>query len=175
MDRIASQPDGYASHLPVLLACLRRTTGPILELGAGLFSTPLIHAFAVLDRHATTIETDPPWGALIAAAFVNRPPHFSHRLVVAPADRQAVIRELPWGLALVDHATADRAPDLELLRTLGVGVAICHDTEHPGYNLGPVLDRFKHRFTFDRLQPETTVVSDTMALDWLEEALSPLW
>lgn len=170
-----SQPDGYASHLPVLLACLRRTQGAILELGSGLFSTPLVHAFAVLGRYARTIETDPEWGRRIAAAFADRPAHFRHDFYVEPFDRQTLIRDTPWSLALVDHATAHRAPDLELLRTLGVGMAIVHDTEHPGYELGPVLDRFTYRYTYSRVPPETTVVSDTIPLHWLDAALSPLW
>ncbi len=50
----------FATHMPLLLACLRHTTGPVLELGSGWFSTPLLAAFAT-DRLVRTIETNPQW------------------------------------------------------------------------------------------------------------------
>ena len=39
----------FATHMPVLLACLEHTSGPVLELGSGWFSTPIVSAFAT-DR-----------------------------------------------------------------------------------------------------------------------------
>jgi hypothetical protein len=36
-------------------------------------------------------------------------------------------------------------------------------------------ERFKYRYTFTRLTPWTTVVSDSDPLDWLDDALRPLW
>ena len=51
----------FATHMPLLLACLRRTSGPVLELGSGWFSTPLIAALAT-DRLVRTVETiDMKW------------------------------------------------------------------------------------------------------------------
>ncbi len=54
----------FATHIPVLLACLRHTTGPILEFGSGWFSTPIINAFAV-GRFARTIEADAKWHPVV--------------------------------------------------------------------------------------------------------------
>lgn len=47
-----SKFDFYGSHLIPLYLCLRYTTGPILEFGAGAYSTILIHMFAVEGRYA---------------------------------------------------------------------------------------------------------------------------
>jgi hypothetical protein len=52
---------------------------------------------------------------------------------------------------------------------------IGHDSEHPDYGYGPVFDTFKHRFTLSSVFPWTTVVSDTDPLDWIADALRPLW
>lgn len=35
----------FATHIPALLACLECTSGPVLELGSGWFSTPIVSAF----------------------------------------------------------------------------------------------------------------------------------
>ena len=48
----------FATHIPALLACLEHTSGPVLELGSGWFSTPIVSAFAT-DRLVRTIETNP--------------------------------------------------------------------------------------------------------------------
>ncbi len=50
----------FATHMPALLACLEHTSGPVLELGSGWFSTPIVSAFAT-DRLVRTIETNPEW------------------------------------------------------------------------------------------------------------------
>ena len=36
----------FATHIPALLACLEHTSGPVLELGSGWFSTPIVSASA---------------------------------------------------------------------------------------------------------------------------------
>jgi hypothetical protein len=40
---------------------------------------------------------------------------------------------------------------------------------------GPVFDTFKYRFTLSSTFPWTTVVSNFDPLDWLANALRPLW
>jgi hypothetical protein len=52
---------------------------------------------------------------------------------------------------------------------------IGHDSEHPDYGYGPAFDTFKYRFTLLSVFPWTTVVSDTDPLDWIVDALKPLW
>lgn len=51
--------DPVGTHLPVLLYLLNKTDGPILELGAGEFSTRQIHLHA--KSHITTVETNIHW------------------------------------------------------------------------------------------------------------------
>ena len=49
---------GYSTHQPLLVAALLSTDGPILEIGGGFYSTPLISSFAnQLGRKAITVET----------------------------------------------------------------------------------------------------------------------
>ena len=44
MARFPKRSDyGYGTHLPLLMEFVLKTEGPILEQGAGMFSTPILH------------------------------------------------------------------------------------------------------------------------------------
>src|SRR4051794_4790555 len=97
----------YATHVPVLLACLRRTTGPILEFGSGWFSTPIIAAFAI-DRLARTVEVDPHWFSVVSSVCTQQPTAHRHQIVFAPDYQHAPIDDHDWSVVLIDHRPADR-------------------------------------------------------------------
>ncbi len=142
----------YGTHLPALLYSLCRTTGPIIEIGSGLFSTPTLHGYCFGGwRGLTTVEPDPLWRKWIAENF--------------PADWHLVTPAIPdgqWDVALIDCAPAsDRGPILEALRTR-VKLLVIHDTNDPGTRLD--LSGFKYRRVWRDLAPWTDVVSDSMEL-----------
>jgi hypothetical protein len=165
----------FATHIPVLLACLRRTTGPVLEFGSGWFSTPILSAFAV-GRLVRTVEADPRWFPLIVPVGAHQPAtKHDHQLVFVPDYQQAPIDDHFWSVALIDHEPPQRR-GIDVARLHGkCQLLIAHDSQHDAYGYGPAFERFQYRFTFDRLVPWTTVVSDTDPLDWLDETLRPLW
>ena len=43
---------GWGSHLPVLIHLMNHTTGDVLELGTGLYSTPYLHHACLLHGGA---------------------------------------------------------------------------------------------------------------------------
>ena len=49
-----------ATHQPILFEVIKKTTGPILELGAGHSSTEQIHALAP-KRHILTVDDHQEW------------------------------------------------------------------------------------------------------------------
>ena len=52
----------WASHLPSLFSCLLATNGPVLEVGAGDWSTPLLRQYCkTAERKFVSIEEDPVW------------------------------------------------------------------------------------------------------------------
>lgn len=54
--------DPYATHLPVLVETALRTTGPILELGCGDYSTPVLAAIASQQGRRFTVQaSDRNW------------------------------------------------------------------------------------------------------------------
>lgn len=92
----------WASHLPALLACVGSTHGPVLELGVGHFSTPILHALCgALGRRLVSVEADAAW----ADQFEKlRGP--MHDIIVNP-EYDDVLREVVawhWGVAFVDES-----------------------------------------------------------------------
>lgn len=165
----------FATHIPILIACLRHTTGPVLELGSGWFSTPVLSAFAT-DRLVRTVETNPEWHSRITQIGAYQPiTNHWHQVVFVPDYNDAPMDDHEWSIVLLDHEPPPRrGVDAARLRKRSQ-LIIGHDSEHPAYGYDPVFDQFKHRFTYSRQVPWTTVVSDTDPLDWLDDALKPLW
>lgn len=163
-------PHPCATHLAVLLACLKATTGPILELGAGLFSTPLFHAFS-WSRYARSIEQNKEWVDRLNALYRDTADNGNHEIIWTADYASAEITDKQWSVALVDHATHSRAPDLARLKG-HAELIVFHDAEVELWQ--PTLAMFAHRFTC-KVMPETAVVSDRQSLDWLAAAIGDLW
>ena len=153
---------GYATHLPVLAAAVARTgTGPVLELGAGTGSTPLLHMLCE-HRELWTLESDEKWLAMFE-------PHFStfwhkllyiddwNRLYSDPQyDRQ-------FAVIFVDHAPGERrAVDIERLADKCTYMVV-HDTEEGGYGYEDLFRTFKYRYDWKFGRPWTTILSNVEA------------
>ncbi len=94
----------YGSHLlPLAMACLV-TKGPIFEMGAGRFSTRMLHRIAMEgSRRVLTAETDADW--LEQFTNLTGPLHTFRHVDIARAGRQwdEVGNEHPWSVVFVDH------------------------------------------------------------------------
>ena len=98
----------FATHMPTLLACLQHTSGPVLELGSGWFSTPVLSAFAT-DRLVRTMETDRDWHGRVSRICTNQPitPH-RHQIIYVPDYEEAPLFDQNWDIVLLDHEPPPR-------------------------------------------------------------------
>lgn len=156
--------ESYFSHIPVLSAAVSITAGPVLELGAGLGSTLLLHGLCgVSGRQLLTLDHDEQW--LKKFASFGRSWH-EFRQVDAFIDRLEYTKL--WGLAFVDHGIAEQRGQsvLELKDT--TEIIVCHDTCHYFlYGYEPILTAFKYRWNYKPhglggSNPMTTVISQTV-------------
>lgn len=155
--------NGFATHLPLLVACVSHTTGPVLELGCGAYSTPVLHALCSQGRELVSYEYDLEW-----FAHFKRFNRGSHKLEHAP-DWDKVVIEKPWDVAFVDHAPGiRRIIEIKRLKPFAK-LIIAHDTEHRSYGYEPVLATFKHRVEWRPYSPWCSVVSDVDDLSWLKD------
>jgi hypothetical protein len=148
------------SHAIPLLASLWVSDGPILELGCGWYSTPVVHRIsAVQDRKVLTADSVYAWLSYFLffasdkheLCLVNdndTPVKNVNDNVHVVRSWDAIGREQPnWGVVIVDHQPADqRAVDLLRLRD-HVDLFLVHDTE-PKQNIVYKLERHLETFTY---------------------------
>lgn len=150
----------FATHMPALLTAVANTDGPILEMGCGDFSTPLLHAIcAVNKRFLLTTETNKNWMNLFVD--LKRDWH-QFRFVSSAQDWNNVGLGVRWSVVFVDHAPGERrVVDIIRLRP-HVDVFVVHDTQEPGYRYEPTLSSFRYKYVYRRYGVTTTLVSDTI-------------
>ena len=136
------------SFLPWLKWALTQTSGPVLELGGGYFSSPVVHEAFKFGRSAVTYEYDPVWAHVLSERFTQPiTPDFE------------LVADLEWDVVLVDCEGWNRLAFVEALRPR-TKVFVIHDSQDP-WVPDTVLDSFQ--FRADReLDPRTTLVSDVL-------------
>jgi hypothetical protein len=135
------------SFLPWLIAAAAATDGPILELGAGHFSTPWLASYAAeTKREVWTYEYDSVWAE--AARRIN--PNVAEKPSEIP-DRQ-------WSVVLVDCEGWTRRAFVYKLRAR-TEVFVIHDSQDP-WVPEDVLASFQYRVDSED-EPRTSVVSDS--------------
>jgi len=134
-----SPEGGWGTHMEALTWALPQTVGPIVEMGGGWFSTPILHGYAAATGRELWTVDDP----------VVYPGSPSHWIDEYEAVRRAY--ERPWhhfqigkyemptdvkgGLVLVDQTAWYRIPAAMEAKKAGAGIIVVHDTEPSIWNM----------------------------------------
>jgi hypothetical protein len=154
----------FGTHLPVLKRMVEITTGPVLEMGMGDYSTPFLHRFCP-NRLLVSLDSHTDW--------VNKFSQLgsaTHKIKTEPNwdDTTHYLQSILWDVVLIDHLPFERrAIDIKLLMH-NTRFMVVHDTEPMGSyvcNYEPVLRLFRYRWEFKKFKPYTTVVSMTNPID----------
>ena len=168
--------DQWATHIPLLAACVAATNGPVLELGTGDYSTPALHAMC------------------LAGSWTGAKGSFEPRLLVSADDKRDWIRKYEkyrwryheltwvedwakwepldwhWDVALIDHGpAAARKETLARLKDK-TRLIVLHDTEKPAgeaYGCGDIMRKMTYRYDDMSQANQTTVLSMIDDLSWL--------
>jgi hypothetical protein len=149
----------YGSHLPVICRVfteLKNSTGAVLELGCGDFSTALLHELCV-DRLLASLDADKAWVEKFVY-LANKHHVISH--VTSWENLGAY--DMFWDIVLVDQAPGEfRRTSIEKLANKAK-IIIAHDTETPGniYGYQHCLDKFKYFTEYKGHYVTTAVVSN---------------
>ena len=150
--------DPYATFLPALVHALGRMPGPVLEIGCGRFSTPILHLLCG-DRRVVSLEHSAIWHSRFAELASD-----THEICLVDDWATCELIDQPWAVALVDHEPRDRrGPDLERLRRAGTKICVVHDAEDGNY-FGPFFDAWTHVRIDKMLYPWTALCSMTDSL-----------
>lgn len=149
----------YGTHLPVLMAALERTSGAVLELGVGAFSTPYLHwACAFARRPLLSVESVgdyAEWAKWYAGGL--------HEVLAVDSFDTAPLEARFWDVALVDHSPSERrAVDVRRLAN-NCRFVILHDSNgrfESSYHYSTVYPLFKYKRDYGELYPAVTVLSN---------------
>jgi hypothetical protein len=155
------------SHLPVLMKLLSVTDGPILELGAGFFSTPFLHWMCNGKRRKlVTYESSQKYFD-VARNFIT---DFHEVHLIDDWDKLDLSQH--WNIIFIDHGPGVRR-NVEMARVANCAdYVVVHDTEAKSdwhYNFSKAFHLYKNRFDYKKAYPETSVLSNFKDLTFLNE------
>lgn len=167
----------YGTHMAPLLTAVMLTDGPVLEMGAGDFSTPLLHAICVKNkRFLLTADTDKKW----LNNFIDLKNDWHNFEYIPVYEDDWSINPKPqiwdnvgsdkhWSVVLIDHRPGERrVKDITRLRD-NTEIFVIHDTQQPSYGYEPILNTFKYKYVYKRYSTQTTLVSDKVDVSKLFE------
>lgn len=162
MMRIARNQKQMSTHMLTLMRCVAETTGDVCELGAGFYSTALLH-WLCLDRKVYTYESDPDYYHYAWKFRTN-----NHR-ARKTEDFSDVDYNRHWSVVFIDH-TADKGANPhtradDALKFTNADLIVLHDTEPENeaqYGYDKLWPYFKYRYDWKGCKPFVSVVSNTI-------------
>jgi len=160
----------YGTHLGPLIACMNKTTGDVLELGMGFFSTPYLHYQCLLSkRKLVSYDNDVGWVRNYAESDYQ---HYLYRgeyhEIKLAEDWSTIDIEKPWDVVLVDQ-TPDLARKETVKRLANLAkYIIIHDSNErhePVYHYSEIYPLFKYKRVWDKDDRHATVLSNFVELD----------
>ena len=152
----------WTTHIPMLIKAVQMTDGPVMELGAGMFSTPLLHWLCYENnRKLATYEINDRY-AKFAKGFSSKNHQIFH-----VSDYGEIDTETHWDVVLVDHSTDERAKDIIRLKDKANYIVI-HDTHSNAYGYDKIWKHFKYIHHWKFTKPFTSVVSNFKNLEEYE-------
>ena len=142
--------NGASSHASLLAAVVAiARPGPVLELGVGEGSTPLLREMCkAMGRELVSVDNHPEWAGTFNARMWD--------------DGAGLQRD--WSVVFVDTSAPPTRLELVQMFRARAEFIVVHDTDNQGGDLDDLiaaLDAFPFKYTADYSTPWTTVVSDT--------------
>ena len=155
----------YGSHLPCLIKAVEKTSGDILEMGTGIFSTPYLRYTAMLqNRKLVSYENCESWYKFLLKYYQpneNHEIHFIEKYSDAKIDK-------PWDIVLIDQ-TPDSSRTEEALRLKDKAkYIILHDANPSNYKVthyDRIYDQFKYKTDWMGDNNRAVVVSNLVDLE----------
>lgn len=168
----------WGSHLPILMKVMSLSKGDVLELGAGLYSTPFLYWLCRdQERKFVSFENDFDWWRMVwNIKDVTQETMITRIIEGAVSCHIADWNDLDlenmgrWSVAFIDHSPSRRRIiDIKALANKADFVVI-HDTQrnYKFCDFKQIYPLFRYRYDYDKSIPHTTVLSNFINL---EEAL----
>ena len=153
----------YGTHLPCLIKAFGKTTGDILELGAGVFSTPYLHYACTLSkRKLVSYENFQEWFDFLKP-YENdyHKVNFVEKFADAPIDK-------PWDVVLIDQTPdSSRSEEIRRLKDLAKYIII-HDSNPSNDKVthySTIYPLFKYKTDWNGDRNRATILSNFVDLE----------
>lgn len=151
-----------STHMLTLMRAVQATKGDVCEVGAGFYSTALLH-WLLRDRKLVTYESDPDY---YHYAWKFRT---SNHRVRKTEDFSDMDFDRHWSVVFIDHS-ADRSKNPhtradDALKFKNADLIVLHDTEPENeaqYGYPKLWSKFKYRYDWKGSKPWASVVSNTI-------------
>jgi len=155
---------GWTTHIPMLIKTIQCTSGPVLELGAGFFSTPLIHWLCAESRRKVVTCEEDEYYYLVARKFRSK----THSVVKISDWEKEIGRyaDRLWSVIFIDHHQDYRVSSIKALKEHGI-FFVLHDTNDPLYGYDQIYHLFKYRYDWTFSVNYVTVLSNHCDLAWM--------
>jgi hypothetical protein len=155
----------YGTHLPCLIKAMEKTTGDVLELGMGIFSTPYLHYQCLLsDRKLVSYENYPSWANFFIKYGYSCP---NHEIIIIDDYAKAKI-DKPWDVVLIDQ-TPDSSRAIEIRRLTELAkYIIIHDANPEKdkiYHYSEIYPLFKYKTVWNKDDRKAAVLSNLVSLE----------
>jgi hypothetical protein len=149
--------------LPLMILAVNQTTGPVLEIGTGDASTPILHSLLRdTGRGLFSFDDNPDWVDRYDSLRAGW-----HRITKVDYAKMEPWIDCRWGAVLLDHAPYHcRVREAMRLKDIAEQIVI-HDTNaEEGCAAAAVWEHFKYRVDDKRFLPWTTCVSNVRPLEF---------
>jgi hypothetical protein len=157
----------WGSHIPILIKVFEHTQGDILELGMGVYSTPLLFWLCV-DNNRKLVSYDNNEQYFSMVGKNNNPLHEAHLIT----DWNFIDIEKNWDIVFIDVDPMDIRGKLAAKVVNYAKYVILHDTqarEEKYYHYNDIYPLFKYRYNYTKFKPNTSVLSNFESLEFLNE------
>lgn len=167
--------ENYSTHQPLLTAAVVSTTGAVVELGAGFYSTPLLQSLCVSqNRKLWTFENNSEWMLKFLPKDGSNPHPHCFSLLDSWSDLERFGEDLKCDVAFIDVDPASERGHLINVMRRWAKIIVVHDVEteqHHNYpGVEDALSSFKFRVEDRRRGAWTAVVSD-MDINYLKRSI----
>lgn len=146
------------------------TSGDVLEMGLGFFSTPYLHYYCMLtNRNLVSYDNDKGWVKRFSVSTFHNHKYQNnlHKFIYVPNWDDAQI-EKPWDVVLIDHSPSERRIiDIKRLANFAKYIVI-HDSNsrhERDYHYSEIYPLFKYRKIWDKEERHADVLSNFENLD----------
>jgi len=146
----------WTTHIPMLIKYVQLADKPVLELGSGIFSTPLLHWLCKMQGVELFTYENVDEYYKFAKQFQSR----NHRIRFVEDWNKVIYPYNKYGVVFIDHAPAERRQIEAITFANLTDYVILHDADESIYGYNKVYPHFKYIYKWEECKPYTTVLSN---------------